>query len=72
MNSWYFPKKNWLSVIHQILKINNKSIHDSSNYRPISIMPITAKIFESSIAKIIYDKMVFHENQFRFTMKEVG
>ena len=35
-------------------------------------MPITAKIFESSIAKIIYDKMVFHKNQFRFTMKEVG
>ena len=54
-------------MIHPIIKSNIKSIHDSSNYRLISIMLIIAKIFEACVAKIIDNKLVFHENQFGFS-----
>ena len=57
-----FPRKMGLSVIHPIKTNNIKSTHDSSNYRPISIMPVTAKIFEAFVVKIIDNKLVFHEN----------
>ena len=49
-----------LGVTPPIVKTNIKTIYDSSNFRPSSIVPRVAKIFEAHIAKIIDDKIVFH------------
>jgi hypothetical protein len=53
----YVPSNMGLSVIHQIVK-NNKSVHDISNYRPISILPILTKVFESYVGAIIESKLL--------------
>lgn len=60
------PNGMGISIIHPVIKNKVKSVHDIANYRPISIVPIMAKIFESCIANIIETNLVSHTNQFGF------
>ena len=55
-------------TISRLIKSYNKSFDDSSNYRPINIVPIVAKVFESILGLVSYiDKYVTpHKNQFGF------
>ena len=59
------------SVIIPIIKCSTKSLMDLNNYRPISIIPIVSKIFESCIACKFADLFGTHQNQFGF-VKEGG
>jgi Reverse transcriptase (RNA-dependent DNA polymerase) len=54
------------SVIFPIVKSFNKSIDDVGNYRPISIIPFIAKIFEACMQSTIDKLLSFHNNQFGF------
>ena len=47
------PERFGHSVITPVIKSYNKSFDDSSNYRPINIVPIVAKIFESVLVSYI-------------------
>jgi hypothetical protein len=54
------------SVIIPIVKDASKPLIDANNYRPISIIPIVAKVFESCLSSLLEDKFQFHPNQFGF------
>ena len=45
--------------------------NDSCNYRPISIIPICATIFEACIEPLLECNFVFHQNQFDIVSQEV-
>ena len=62
----------WSSVL-PTLKNEAKSTYDITNFRPISIMPVTCKLFEKCITNIIEPYFKFSDNQFGFlTMVDVG
>ena len=65
------PKGFGQSVITPVIKCKNKSFADVNNYRPVSIIPICSKIFESCVSCMFSDKFDNHRNQFRF-VKEGG
>lgn len=55
------------------IKINlklNKNPDDFKSYRPISLLPVFAKVFESllmtRLLPIIIDRKLIHEHQFEF------
>lgn len=63
-----FPEQLKISRIIPIYKAGNP--HQTTNYRPISILPVLSKIFESlfcdRINSFIYRHNIIHENQFGF------
>ena len=62
----YVPERFGWSVILPIVKNSMKSVHDISNYRPISIMPTISKVFQKCIGYFSEPYFVFHNNQFGF------
>ena len=54
------------NVIIPILKNAYKSSADSSNYRPINVIPVVSKIFEACINVLLESHFVFDDNQFGF------
>ena len=62
----YVLKQLRLNVFIPTIKCRTKSINDSRNYRPISIMPVIGKVFEKCIANNIELYFAFHENQLGF------
>ena len=71
-NEGYFPKELKAAKIIPLYK-NKGSISDISNYRPISMLPVFAKIFEKLIHKNVSDFFnkhnIFCNNQFGFRSK---
>ena len=65
------PVELGLSVIIPILKDANKSSADSSNYRPINLIPVVSKMFEACMHVLLESHFVFDDNQFDF-VKEGG
>ena len=47
-------------------KVKYKGLSGITNYRPISIMPVATKIFESYVEKFLDKYLVSHLNQFDF------
>ena len=64
-----FPEKLKIAKVTPVFK-NNGDKHDIINYRPISVLPIFDKIFETSInnrlKKYLIDKKILLHNQFGF------
>ena len=60
------PERFGHSVITPVIKSYNKSFDDSSNYRPINIVPVEAKSFESVPVSFIDKYVTTHKNQFSF------
>ena len=54
------------SVLIPVVKDKCKGLCDASNYRPISILPIIAKLFERCVEKFFDRFFKFHPNQFGF------
>ena len=44
------------------LQYTRKSVHDKSNFRPVSILPIVSKIFERAINEKVVDFFNQHFN----------
>ena len=65
----YLPKTFIESVISPVLKEKSGSIHDKSNYRPISLSSAIAKIFEILILNRIEHLLNVNANQFGFKRK---
>ena len=68
-----FPDKLKLAIVTPIYKGQNLDIHDSSSYRPISMLPTLSKIFEKVVYKQLYHYMnsnnLFHISQYGFRQK---
>ena len=64
-----FPEKLKIAKVTPVFK-NNGDKHDIINYRPISVLPIFDKIFETAInhrlKKYLIDKKILTQNQFGF------
>lgn len=58
----YFPSSWKAAVVTPILKTGDRTL--TSNYRPISILPIVSKITE----KVVCDQLVSHLNEGEFTL----
>ena len=54
------------SILLPTVKDKNKDKNDVSNYRPISILPLLAKIFERCLEKYLEPFFAFHPNQYGF------
>lgn len=67
----YYPEILKIGKITPIYKSGNK--HDVSNYRPISVLPSCAKIFDKAIQirleQFIINNNIVHKNQFGFVTK---
>lgn len=72
MNAGEFPDCLKVAVVSSIFK-NKGSKLDKKNYRPISILPILSKIFESVLYRRIYthchDNKFFNDDQFGYQEK---
>ena len=60
------PKKFDNSVITPVVKNASRSLNDVCNYRPVSMISIIAKIFESLISLRFGHLFSSHANQFGF------
>ena len=60
------PKKFGKSVITPLVKNASHSLSDVCNYKPVSIISIIAKIFESLISLRFGHLFSLHANQFGF------
>lgn len=71
LNCGYFPEKWKISVIRILLKSRDKPISEVKSYRPISLLPLMAKIFEKLLINRInhhmYSNQLLSKNQFGFT-----
>jgi hypothetical protein len=54
------------SILLPTVKDKCKGLDNVTNYRPISILPIVAKVFERCVEKYFERFFVFHPNQFGF------
>ena len=64
------PKAFGDNVIKSVKDVK-QPVNDLSNYRPIKIIPIVAKVFEFFMNSILDTFFNFHKNQFGF-VKNVG
>ena len=65
----YIPDQLMLSSITPIVKDKRGSFTTSSNYRPISVASVVAKIFERIILNRIHQYLTSNHNQFGFKAK---
>jgi hypothetical protein len=56
------------SILLPTVKDKCKRLDDVTNYRPISILPIVAKVFERCVEKYFERYFAFHPNQFGFVV----
>ena len=66
------PHNFWRSVILPVVKSKSKSLNDLSNYGPVSIISIIAKISESSVGLKFDHFFTTHVNQFGFSTNGGG
>jgi hypothetical protein len=63
-----YPERLKFSLIKPVYKSGDKS--SSSNYRPISLLPVFSKIFEKVIYKRLFDHLnsnvILNEHQYDF------
>ena len=54
------------SIVLLTLMDKSKEQNDATNYRPISTLPVIAKVFERCIEMFLDKYLVFHPNQYGF------
>ena len=55
-------------AIMLVVKNVSKSLHDFSNYRPVSIISVVAKFYEMIISARLRHLFTTHDNQFGFNI----
>ena len=62
------PHNFGVSVITPVVKNTSSSLHDVNNYRPVAIISVISKAFESLINLHFGQFFTYHENQFGFSV----
>ena len=62
------PHNFGVSVITPVVKNTSSSLHDVNTYRPVAIISVISKAFESLINLHFGQLFTYHENQFGFSV----